>query len=99
MSNIVPDEYREKQVVHRILSPTDCIKDRLASYIHANARECIDQAVLVADRHPFNKSAVKSWCERAPQAYAHFIRSLRAAKKSQNTIETRASRQGRLKRS
>jgi hypothetical protein len=47
----------------KILSPTDCIKDRLASYIHWNAVECLDQAVLVGKAHKFNQSAVKRWCE------------------------------------
>jgi len=36
-------------------SPTDCIRDRLASYIHFKARECLDQAALVAKKFPFNK--------------------------------------------
>ena len=30
-----------------ILSPTDCVKDRMAGYIHWDAKECLDQAVLV----------------------------------------------------
>lgn len=47
----------------KILSPTDCIKDRLASYIYWGSIECFEQAVMVGKVHKFNKSAVKRWCE------------------------------------
>lgn len=65
-----------------IYSPTDCIRDRLASYIHFKARECLDQAVLVAQRFPFDKKKVKDWCasEGAPEAYAALIKRLRSSK-------------------
>ena len=62
-----------------IYSPTDCIRDRLASYIHFRARECLDQAVLVAERFPFNKKKVRDWCqaEGAPEAYDDLIKKLK----------------------
>lgn len=62
----------------KILSPTDCIKDRLASYVHWNAVECLDQAVLVGKAHNFNRSAIKRWCENEgfPQSYKKFIEKL-----------------------
>lgn len=62
-----------------IYSPTDCIRDRLASYIHFKARECLDQAVLVAQKHPFNQKKVKDWCiaEGAPQAFDELMKKLR----------------------
>jgi hypothetical protein len=47
-----------------ILSPTDCVKDRLASYIHWNARECLDQALYVARANPINMSEIKRWLLR-----------------------------------
>lgn len=31
------------------LSPTDCIKDRLAAFFHWNDRQCFEQALLVAN--------------------------------------------------
>lgn len=61
-SNITPDEVEIEGVKIKILSPTDCVKDRLASYIHFNARECLDQAVMVADKHPVNYEKIKRWC-------------------------------------
>jgi len=63
-----------------LYSPTDCIRDRLASYIHFKARDCLDQAVLVAKKFPFNQKKVKDWCssEGAPQAFEDFIKKVRS---------------------
>lgn len=76
---IVPDERKVEGQVLYIYSPTDCIRDRLASYIHFKARECLDQAVLVAKRFPFHKEKVKRWClqEGAPDAYHDLIKKLK----------------------
>lgn len=62
-----------------IYSPTDCIRDRLASYIHFKARECLDQAALVAKKFPFNQKKVKDWCttEGAPQAYDELMKKVK----------------------
>lgn len=80
--NIKPDQITVSGQVLYIYSPTDCIRDRLASYIHFKARECLEQAVLVAKEFPFNRKKVKSWCESegAPQAYDDFIKKLASNK-------------------
>ncbi|MNS98032.1 hypothetical protein D3C72_1323840 [compost metagenome] len=78
-TNIKPDtKVVEGQTLY-IYSPTDCIRDRLASYIHFRARECLDQAVLVAQKFPFNQNKVKAWCasEGAPQAFDDLIKRLK----------------------
>lgn len=79
---IKPDEVKIEGQKLYIYSPTDCIRDRLASYIHFNARECLDQAVLVAERFPFNHGKVKEWCasEGAPEAYDALLRKLKSNK-------------------
>ena len=79
---IKPDEIKLKGQKLFIYSPTDCIRDRLASYIHFKARECLDQAVLVAQKFPFNQNKVKSWCasEGAPEAYDALMRKLQSNK-------------------
>ncbi|TGN10395.1 hypothetical protein [Leptospira ilyithenensis] len=59
---IVPDEKEFKGKILKILSPTDCIKDRLASYLHFKARECLDQALLVAKTQKFDLEKVREWC-------------------------------------
>lgn len=77
--NIKPDAVKIEGQTLYIYSPTDCIRDRLASYIHFKARECLDQAVLVAQKFPFNQSKVKSWCaaEGAPQAFDDLMKRIR----------------------
>tara|TARA_B110001454_G_scaffold158569_1_gene147882 strand:- start:18622 stop:19161 length:540 start_codon:yes stop_codon:yes gene_type:complete len=62
-----------------IYSPTDCIRDRLASYIHFKARECLDQAALVAKKFPFNQKKVKDWCasEGAPHAFDDLMKKIK----------------------
>lgn len=62
-----------------LYSPTDCIRDRLASYIHFKARDCLDQAVLVAQKMPFDTKKIKKWCmdEGAADAYTEFINKLK----------------------
>lgn len=59
-------------------SPTDCIRDRLASYIYFKSRKCLEQALLVARRNSFQKMKVKDWCreEGALWAYEELIQEL-----------------------
>ncbi len=59
---IIPDEKEIEGKILKIFSPTDCIKDRLSSYIHFNARECLDQALLVARNQRFEMRMVKELC-------------------------------------
>jgi hypothetical protein len=62
-----------------LYSPTDCIRDRLASYIHFKARECLDQAALVAKKFPFNQKKVRDWCvsEGSPQTFNDLMKKVR----------------------
>ncbi|MBX3017678.1 MAG: hypothetical protein KF767_07310 [Bdellovibrionaceae bacterium] len=76
---IEPDKVKVEGQTLYIYSPTDCIRDRLASYIHFRARECLDQAVLVARKFPFDQKKVQKWCkeEGAPEAFDELMRQLR----------------------
>lgn len=76
---IEPEEIKVNNRILKILSPTDCIRDRLASYIHFNARECLDQAVLVAQNQSFDIEAIHKWCisEGAQEAFESFKRKLK----------------------
>jgi hypothetical protein len=40
-------EIKKGRRVLRLLSPTDCVKDRLAAYFHWNDKQALEQAVLV----------------------------------------------------
>lgn len=77
--SIEPIERDEKGQHFKILSPTDCIKDRLANYIHFKSKEGLDQAWLVAENQPFKKAAIEKWCkgEGATWAFEEFIQGLK----------------------
>ena len=47
----------------RVITPTDCVKDRLAWYYHSGDRQCLSQAVLVSRAHPIDIDEVKRWSE------------------------------------
>ncbi len=76
--NIEPVVIKEKGRTFKIISPTDCIKDRLASYIYFKSPEGLDQAILVAKKQPFKKSEVQRWCkkEKADWAFDDFSKKL-----------------------
>jgi hypothetical protein len=44
-----------------ILSPTDCIKDRLADYYHWHDLQSLEQAILVAQSNNVDLNEVKRW--------------------------------------
>jgi hypothetical protein len=48
----------------RIITPTQSVMDRLASYIAWNDNQALDQAVMVARRHPLDWSGLLEWGER-----------------------------------
>lgn len=45
----------------KLLSVTDCVKDRLAAYYHWNDRQCLEQAVLVCQDNPVDLKEVERW--------------------------------------
>ncbi len=66
----------------RLLSPTDCVKDRLAAYYLWNDRQGLNQAVAVAQDHPVKLSAIKAWSVRegAKEKLEDFLSALRKSK-------------------
>ncbi|MFT6068082.1 MAG: hypothetical protein ACJAT2_002328 [Bacteriovoracaceae bacterium] len=62
-TSIEPEEIDEGGVIIKIYSPTDCVKDRLATYIHFKDRDGLDQAIMVTDKCDINFESVKNWCE------------------------------------
>lgn len=47
----------------RVISATDCVKDRLSAYYHWHDRQALDQAHLVAADHDIDLVEVKRWSE------------------------------------
>lgn len=47
-----------------LLSPTDCIKDRLAAYYHWDDRQSLEQALLVAEYNTVNLPEIFRWSKK-----------------------------------
>jgi hypothetical protein len=47
-----------------LLSPTDCVKDRLAAYYHWKDGQSLDQAALVAEGHRIDMEELRRWSQR-----------------------------------
>ena len=45
----------------RLLSPTDCVKDRLANYYHWKDKQCLEQAIMVAETSWIDLKEVERW--------------------------------------
>ena len=48
----------------KLLTPTDCIKDRLAGYYHWNDEQNLEQAIWVASENKFDMIAVEQWSKQ-----------------------------------
>lgn len=48
----------------KIISPTDCVKDRLAGYYHWQDRQSLAQALLVAKEIAIDLSEIEQWSRR-----------------------------------
>jgi len=46
-----------------ILSATDCIKDRLAAYFHWDDRQCLEQALDVANNNNIDLEEIRRWAK------------------------------------
>lgn len=47
--------------VLKIISPTDCVKDRLTGFYHDNDQQCLDQAILVTNENQVDIEEIKRW--------------------------------------
>jgi len=47
-----------------LLSPTDCVKDRLAGYYHWNDMQCLEQAILVARDKQLDYREIERWSRK-----------------------------------
>lgn len=45
----------------KIISPTDCVKDRLTWFYHDNDRQCLNQAILVARENQIDLKEIERW--------------------------------------
>ncbi|MFH1933845.1 MAG: hypothetical protein ABIN18_20015 [Pseudomonadota bacterium] len=54
-------EITKKNKKLRLLSPTDCVKDRLAAYYHWNDRQSLEQAIMVCRGKNVDLKEVERW--------------------------------------
>jgi hypothetical protein len=59
ISQIIEKEFSTGTL--KIISPTDCVKDRLAAYYHWGDRQCLAQAELVAKDHAVDLNEIERW--------------------------------------
>lgn len=45
----------------RVISPTDCVKDRLSAYYHWDDNQSLHQAILVAKNNPIDIKEIERW--------------------------------------
>ena len=64
------DQRQEATGLLRLLSPTDCIKDRLTWWFHDNDRQGLELAILVAQRHDVDLSELRRWAKGEGKAEA-----------------------------
>lgn len=67
----------------RIISPTDCVKDRLAAYYHWDDRQCLEQAILVARDNEVDLSEIERWSSHEGKL-SHFREFRRLLRKRNN---------------
>ena len=54
----------EETGILRLLTPTDCIKDRLAAYYHWDDPQSLEQAVWVAEKNAFDLASIEQWSQK-----------------------------------
>ena len=47
----------------KLLTPTDCVKDRLASFFHWDDPQALEQALMVAEDHLIDLRDLKQWAK------------------------------------
>lgn len=69
----------------RLLTPTQCVMDRLAAYFHWNDLQSLDQAVMVAMHQKVNLGKLDAWAKRegASEKLGKFKQQLAARKRPQ----------------
>ena len=51
-----------------LLSPLDCMKDRLTWWFHHGDKQCLNQAIAVAKHHPINREELIRWSKNEGKA-------------------------------
>ena len=59
----------------KLLTPTDCVKDRLSAYFHWDDVQSLEQALLVANEQDIDMALLSTWADKENQSkkYAQFL--------------------------
>jgi hypothetical protein len=57
------DEINLQTGILKIISPTDCVKDRLAAYYHWGDQQCLVQAIMVAKEQKIDINEIGRWSD------------------------------------
>ena len=70
---------KSREGVIALLTPTDCVRHRLAAWYRWGDDEAFEQAVAVAKRHPVNLPAIARWSEWewSTERYEEFLAAVR----------------------
>jgi hypothetical protein len=73
------NKVKTKKGVIKLFTPTDCVKDRLASYFHWNDPQSLEQAIFVAKKQKIYFDDIKEWSikENAIDKYNKFLNLLK----------------------
>jgi len=55
------DEIEFSTGILKIISPTDCVKDRLSAYYHWSDNQCLMQASLIVEDHDIDLEEIGRW--------------------------------------
>ena len=72
-------QIKEGKFTLKLLSPTQCVMDRLAAFYHWKDRQSLEQAVLVAKAQPIKIKQIEKWskAEKMEERFQIFIQSLK----------------------
>lgn len=76
-----------------LLSPTDCVKDRLAAFVHWKDTQALEQAVLVALGNRIEMTKVKAWTvkEGGKAAFDRFAAELARRRTKKGKVRKQSS--------
>lgn len=76
-------QLKVKNTVITMLSPTQCVMDRLAAWFHWNDRRSLIHALWVCEKHPINISKLKRWAanENELDKFQQFLSEYKKIKK------------------
>lgn len=71
-----------KDTIVKMLSPTQCVMDRLSAWFHWNDRRSLIHALWVCERQPVSLSKIKQWAakEKSPEKMNQFLEELKKIK-------------------